>query len=81
MNENNYEYIDCYCYGISEKTMNAAGFLQRKETDTNIIPNYFEPFLCKNGDVYYYTSNIENFRSFKGDADQDQPRINDRSLC
>lgn len=79
--ENNYEYIDCYCCGMSEQTMNKAGLVLRTENDKNIIPNYFEPFLCKNGDVYYFTSNTENFRAFRGDADQDQPRLFDRTLC
>jgi hypothetical protein len=81
MNENNYEYIDCYCCGMSEATMNDAGFIKREKTDKNIIPNYFEPFLCENIEIYYFTNITENFRTFKGDADQDQPRINDRSMC
>jgi hypothetical protein len=81
MDENNYEYIDCYCCGMSEKTMNNAGLIKRKEDDVNIIPNYFEPYLCENTEIYYFTSITDNFRTFKGDADQDQPRINDRSAC
>jgi len=81
MNENNYEYIDCYCCGMSETTMNDAGFIKRTKIDENIIPNYFEPFLCENIDLYYFTNITENFRSFRGDADQDQPRIKNRSLC
>jgi hypothetical protein len=80
IDENNYEYIDCYCRGISEKTMNNAGLIKRKETDANIIPDYFEPFYCKNIDIYYFTNTTENFRAFRGDANHDQPRLNDRSL-
>ena len=81
MDENDYEYIDCYCYGMSETTMNDAGFVKREKTDANIIPNYFEPFLCKNVELIYFTNITENFRMFKGDAEQDQPRMYDRSLC
>jgi hypothetical protein len=80
MDENNYEYIDCYCVGMSAQIMDRAGLIQRKETDENIIPNLFEPFVCENSDIYYFTSDNENFRSFRGDANQDQPRSCDRSF-
>jgi hypothetical protein len=80
MVEKNYEYIDCYCYGMSEATMNAAGLIRRTEEDKNIIPNFFEPFLCKNGDIYYCSNKADDFRFFKADADQDQPRLKDRTL-
>jgi hypothetical protein len=81
IDENNYEYLDCYCCGMSEKTMNDAGFMLRKESDPNIIPNYFEPFLYENVDIYYMSNKTDNFRAFRGDIDQDQPRMYDRSLC
>ena len=54
MDENNYEYIDCYCCGMSEKTMNDAGLVLRKENDPNIIPNYFEPFLSQNINLFFF---------------------------
>jgi hypothetical protein len=75
INLNNYEYIDCYCYGMSEATMNRAGLIKRTEEDKNIIPNFFEPFLCKNVDILFYTEVLDNVRIFKGDGDQDQPRL------
>jgi hypothetical protein len=75
MEENSYEYTDCYCFGISEKVMNAAGLLRRTYEDKNIIPNYFEPFLCKNVDIYYGFTKLEGVRLFRGDADQDSPRL------
>jgi hypothetical protein len=81
MDENNYEYIDCYCIGMSAQIMNNAGFIQRNETDENIIPNYFEPFICKNVDIFYSTNIIEGLRLFRGDGYQDHPRMYDRSLC
>jgi hypothetical protein len=76
MEKNHYEYVDCYCYGISEKTMNKAGLLKHFDTDKNIIPNYFEPFTCENINILFYANNITNLRIFKADADQDQPRLN-----
>ena len=80
MDMNNYEYMDCYCCGMFEKTMNDAGFVLRGENDPNVIPNYFEPFLSQNGDIYYFSNKTDNFRAFKGDADQDQPRMFDRTF-
>jgi hypothetical protein len=76
--KNNYEYIDCYCTGMSEATMQQAGFINRNDDDENIIPNYFEPFLCKNGDIYYWSNALKDVRLFKADADQDQPRLNNQ---
>lgn len=65
------EYIDCYNYGLSEDSFLRLGFQKVKE-DT-IVPNYFEPFLKENIDIYcayYYKSPVI---MFKGDADQDRP--------
>ncbi|OMF49985.1 hypothetical protein [Paenibacillus peoriae] len=73
--ERHYEYVDCYCVGISNEIMNQAGFSLRDETDNNIIPNYFEPFVKGNIDIYYNTSENEDFYVFKADSDQDRPNI------
>jgi hypothetical protein len=72
---NNYEFIDCYCCGMSENTMNKAGLIKLTDSDPNIIPNLFQPYVCKNHDLYYFTSNKESFRLFRGDSNQDQPRL------
>ena len=68
-----YEYIDFYQFGLSDQVMADAGFVERKEYDVNIIPNYFEPFEQKNIDINISTNWKEPFRMFKGDADQDRP--------
>jgi hypothetical protein len=73
--QNNYEYVDFYSYGISEKIMNEAGFVRRMDND-NIIPNYFEPFIRNNVDILFYLSRLDDdIRLFKADADQDHPRV------
>lgn len=72
MKENHYEYIDFYCKGIRGGILNQAGFIERDESDKNIIPNYFEPFVQKNIDIWYVLTDDETFL-FKGDADQDRP--------
>lgn len=74
MNEK-YEYIDLYEIGLNEKILENMGFLERKEDDFNIIPNYFEPFEQKNIEIYYASSADKPYRIFKGDGDQDRPSI------
>ena len=76
MNENDYEYIDFYQYGIPEDILNEAGFIKRDKNDTNIIPNYFEPFEKKNVDILIATNVKDNkYFMFKGDGDQDRPNL------
>lgn len=67
-----YEYVDFYEYGIDDEVMVEAGFTKKNNEDGNIIPNYFEPFVCKNIDLWFH-SPYQKFTVFKGDADQDRP--------
>lgn len=71
--EEDYEYIDFYCYGIQDTILRDAGFSLRDETDNNIIPNYFDPFLCKNIDLYFYTWFLPDIHVYRGFGDQDRP--------
>ena len=68
----NCEYIDCLNSGIEEKYFKELGFsLKNNQT---IIPEYFEPFVRKNIDIYLaYRPKINNFIIYKGDGDQDRP--------
>lgn len=68
------EYIDFYCYGFDRTILSRAGFIRREENDCNIIPNYFEPFLQKNVDIWF-NSTCEGITICKADADQDRPNI------
>lgn len=67
------EYIDFYCYGFNEEDLKKAGFRKREEEDTNIIPNYFEPFVQKNVDIWFNTTQQGEITICKADADQDRP--------
>ncbi len=78
LDNNGYEYVDFYQYGIPHEVMQAAGFTLR-EGNTNIIPNYFEPFVRENIGIDYFTTDNEGFRIFKGDGDQDRPSLTARS--
>ncbi len=71
LEEEDLEYLDFYEYGLEDRALINAGFSLR-ENDINIIPNYFEPFVKKNIDIWFHTP-YENCRIFKGDGDQDRP--------
>ena len=70
-----HEYIDIYEVGIEDEILEDSGFIERIEEDSNIIPNYFEPFVQKNIEIYYMSNCNSKFRIFKGDGDQDRPSI------
>jgi hypothetical protein len=65
------EYIDCYEIGLKDEVMVEGGFRKVSDT-TNIIPNYFAPFVQENIDIYYFSTD-KDIVLFKGDGDQDRP--------
>ena len=70
------EYIDFICVNMPQYEMESAGFINRKLVSDIIIPNYFEPFVPKNIDIYYSIDNYHiptDKRIFKADSDQDRP--------
>lgn len=72
--EQNYEYIDFYTFGFHEPSILSAGLVEKNESSINIIPNYFEPFLQKNVDIYVrYT--LDGTLFCKADGDQDRPNL------
>lgn len=72
---NDYEYLDFYCTGISNEILTKAGFKLRTPGDANIIPQLFEPFVQDNKDIFFFTNNIEGFHMYRGDSDQDRVNI------
>ena len=75
MKDRGWEYIDFYCYGMNDEDMRKAGFVLRDENDPNIIPNYFEPFVQKNVDIWFFCKQHEHCLICKADGDQDRPNI------
>lgn len=71
LRNNHYEYIDFYQYGLEDRLLESAGFTDREKT-VNIIPNYFEPFVQENVDIYYFSTDPD-IVLFKADGDQDRP--------
>lgn len=74
MKSKNYEYVDFYLYGIKDDIMKQSGMILR-EDNTNVIPNYFEPFVQENIDLNFSTNFREGFRIYRGDGDQDRPSV------
>lgn len=70
--QNNYEYIDLYEQKMNIDDLLEAGFTERRVDDDNIIPNYFEPFLQKNIEIWVNRKDDVSF-CFKADGDQDRP--------
>jgi hypothetical protein len=68
------EYMDFYCAGIDENNITDAGFSILSDDDTNIIPNYFGPFLQENIDIWA-DSLCKDSLFTKADADQDRPNV------
>lgn len=73
LDKENYEYIDFYCYGIEDAILRDAGFQLRDEADPNIIPNYFDPFVRENKEIYFYTWDQSHLHVYRGFGDQDRP--------
>lgn len=67
-----YEYIDFYCHGFDTTYVRRAGMIEVRENDTNIIPNYFAPYVAENVDIWVGTLK-EGAVFFKADGDQDRP--------
>ncbi|SCY04686.1 hypothetical protein SAMN02910292_00701 [Lachnospiraceae bacterium XBB2008] len=72
IDEQGYEYVDFYEHGFVQDAIFAAGFHSINDGDANIIPNYFEPFVRENVDIW---GHFEDSRTllFKADGDQDRP--------
>ena len=72
LSQHSCEYIDCLNSGIKEKYFNKLGFSLKN--NRTVIPEYFEPFVRKNIDIYIaYKPKLKDFVVYKGDGDQDRP--------
>ncbi|MCI8512945.1 MAG: hypothetical protein HFE83_13315 [Lachnospiraceae bacterium] len=69
-----YEYMDFYQIGIDDTMMQRAGFLLNDGTE-NIIPQFFEPYVAKNIDIFYFTTNTELFHGYRCDGGQERPNF------
>lgn len=72
LEQNEIEYVDFYCLGFEHEYLKKAGFTLKQENDTNIIPNYFDPFVQKNIEILVHSTSEKTFFC-KADGDQDRP--------
>lgn len=77
MVENNYEYIDLIEVGSNENAIKEAHFVDKKDVDGLVVPNFFEPFEKKNLDLNYALKTVSDYKAefFKADSDQDRPNV------
>lgn len=73
MEERGYEFVDVYSYGIPVEIYEQGGFVRCSEESSNIVPNYFHPFVQENIALKMIDPMIEGLRLFRGDGDQDRP--------
>lgn len=70
-----YEYIDVYSYGVNKLIYEKGGLLRCDESSVNIIPNFFQPYTPINSSIYMIDPERDDVRLFRGDGDQDKPRL------
>ena len=74
MLKEHYEYIDFYNWGFEKEYILQAGFVEREKNCENIIPNYFEPFIRENCEIWIHFKEDETM-FFKADGDQDRANM------
>jgi hypothetical protein len=74
LEENDYEYIDLIIAGEDSDLLKKAGFVDKDVDKKIVIPNYFEPFVKENVQMYYaYYNRSRPLVIYKADSDQDRP--------
>lgn len=69
------EYADFWQYGLSRPAVERAGFRAVDPAGDLIVPNYFEPFLRRNGRIEFAVKGAGDapIRLCRADGDQDRP--------
>lgn len=76
MHQKDYEFMDIYSYGVNAEIYENAGLLRCDNSSPNIITNFFQPYTPVNSDIMLVPPWVPNARLFRGDSDQDKPRLN-----
>jgi hypothetical protein len=71
-----YEYIDVYGSNLDMKILKMGNYELISDSPKIIVPDYFSPFEKRNIDIFFFSTNDKPVCLFKGDSDQDNPRIN-----
>ncbi len=75
MQEKGYEFVDVYSYGVPSEIYEKTGMLRCTKDSQNIIPNFFQPYTPVNSDIFLVPPSTPGTRLFRGDSDQDKPRL------
>jgi hypothetical protein len=77
MHEEGAEYADFWQLGLGAEQLEAAGFCELDPDGAVVLPNYFEPFLKKNGRILYAlrTKTGRPAVICRADGDQDRPSL------
>ncbi len=71
------EYVDIWQYGVSAEHFSRAGFERVVQEGDLIVPNFFEPFVARNGRIDFAAKiqSDDPLVLFRGDGDQDRPNM------
>jgi hypothetical protein len=79
MKESLAEYADFWSYGMDEGAIRATGMIPVDPLGPVVVPNYFEPFLARNGRILCAIKQMSEAPQpvmiFRADGDQDRPNL------
>jgi len=67
------EYIDLVSWGLDKDELKSAGFIDRREFPSCVVPEHFSPFSPVNKDSWVFSNLPHVEHLFKGDGDLDRP--------
>ncbi len=75
LSDRGYEFADIYSYGVPTEIYENGGLIKCDSSSANIITNFFQPYTPINSDIMLVPPGVPNARIFRGDSDQDKPRL------
>jgi hypothetical protein len=79
MRDEDAEYADFWSLGIAHEVLSSSGFERVDHQGSIVVPNYFEPYLSRNGRILcaFKCHAAARFQVFRADGDQDRPNAID----
>ena len=81
LNKSSHEYIDVYASNLDMNLLTKGNYELISDSQKITIPDYFSPFEQRNIDIHFFTTDNQPTCLFKGDGDQDNPRIRRESIA
>ena len=75
MREEDAEYADFWALGVEPELLSLSGFERLNPSGSTVVPNYFEPYVSRNGRILcaFKNKTASRFQVFRADGDQDRP--------